>query len=766
MRKIFKIAKLELSVLFYSPVAWLMLAIFTVQSGIGFLKSLLVYQESIAFGRQEDQITNYIFSGSNGLFVVVQQNLYLYIPLLTMGLMSRETGSGSIKLLLSSPVKIRQIILGKYLAIITYGFLLICILALYGVTGAISIKDMDITMVLSGLLGLYLLICTYSAIGLFMSSLTSYQVVAAISTLALLAALRFIGSMWQGVAIVKDITYFLSISGRASDMIGGLTGTSDVFYFVILIFLFLALCILRLRSGRETRDWKMQAGRYAFLGCSVLLLGYLTLQPALIGYIDMTANQTRTLTRSSVAVVKQLNAPLKITTYANLFDEMVYDVLPDGQNRDKKTFEQYQRYIPSLKMDYVYYYDTIDVQHQLNRNEYKGLSLRQVAGKTAHNMGVDPDLFMPPAEIRRLIDLGPENNNVVRVLEYKGKKSILRFYDGGNPEPGEAEITAAIKRLTIPAKIAFVTGNNERSIDKKGDRNYQVISGMKKNRIAMINQGFEIDSVDPGTQDIPDDLSVLVLGDPAVPLDVQAQQRIAAYIDKGGNMLVTGEPGRQALLNPLLEPLGVRLKNGLLVTPSRDFPPDLVFGRFPDREHAVDSVFRDMQEGNARVTFQGSSALEYADPGTDTDSGKFHITPLMLSPATGWNRLKPVDPASTDVVFDAAGGDEKGVFPIELCLTRKRNHKEQRILVSGDADFMSNAELTRVRGNNLPFVMRIFKWFSYGAFPIDTSRPDSRDNKILVSRAQISAMKVFFLGIFPALLLAGGAFVLLRRRRM
>ena len=65
-----------------------------------------------------------IFGGQRGLFVAVQSYLYLYIPLLTMGLMSRELGSGSIKLLYSSPVTNVQIILGKYCSMLAYGLVL------------------------------------------------------------------------------------------------------------------------------------------------------------------------------------------------------------------------------------------------------------------------------------------------------------------------------------------------------------------------------------------------------------------------------------------------------------------------------------------------------------------------------------------------------------------------------------------------------------------------------------------------------------------
>ncbi|WP_337956949.1 ABC transporter permease [Butyricimonas sp. An62] len=187
MKKIFKIAKMELQTLFYSPIAWLILVIFAFQTVTNFMGNIESYVQSQELGYPVSSITTRLFASPwGGLFTTVQGYLYLYIPLLTMGLMSRELSSGSIKLLYSSPVTNWQIILGKYLSMMIYGLALIFVLLVIALFGSFTIKDFDFPMVLSGLLGLYFLICAYAAVGLFMSSLTSYQVVAAIMTLVVL----------------------------------------------------------------------------------------------------------------------------------------------------------------------------------------------------------------------------------------------------------------------------------------------------------------------------------------------------------------------------------------------------------------------------------------------------------------------------------------------------------------------------------------------------------------------------------------------------
>ena len=90
----------------------------------GLFSDLVVEQ---AIGNRLWDVTEKVFSSYRGLLSQVQQYLYLYIPLLTMGLMSREFSSGSIKLLYSSPITSTQIVLGKFLSMMFYGLIMLAI---------------------------------------------------------------------------------------------------------------------------------------------------------------------------------------------------------------------------------------------------------------------------------------------------------------------------------------------------------------------------------------------------------------------------------------------------------------------------------------------------------------------------------------------------------------------------------------------------------------------------------------------------------------
>jgi ABC-2 type transport system permease protein len=770
MKKILKIAKLELSILIYSPVVWIVLPIFCVLCGMNVLDTLRDYQTALALnGSGGSQLTRDIYGLPGGFFVDIQQTLYLYLPILTMGIMSRETSSGSIKLLLSSPVKLREIILGKYLALVMLCMAFIAILGLFALVGIFSIGHADIGLLISGLLGLFLLICTYAAIGLFMSCLTNYQIVAAIATLAVFSLLRFIGSVGQSIDVVRDLTSVLSISGRTETMISGLISTKDLAYYLIIIFLFLSLCILYLQNQRELKSWKVKAGRYAALLMMVLIAGYVTSRPVFIGYLDLTAGKQQTITASSQKIAKKIDGELKITTYVNLLAPNPGLLMPVFRNGDLESQSMYKRFIPGIENKYVYYYHNL-VDSNLSVTKwnpnFKGISdVNRLAEKVALSSGYDIHDFMRPEQIDKLVDLKSEGYLQVRKLEYKGKSTFMRFYfnDEYGAYPMEMEWMAALKRLAVEdPKILFLTGNNETGITDKDDRGYLDVLADKGRRRAMVNQGFEVDTLNLDKQDVPGKVDILVIADPTVSFSAASLAKLKQYMDRGGNLLVTTNPGRQSVINPVLSTLGVQVKPGILVHPDKNLGQDQIAAVYSPSATGIDPNVAMFQQAKRAIILKGASALTY------TQSGAFDIQPLLQSPDGGWNSAAPINANAPALLFDAAAGDEKGIFPVSVTLKRKVNGKEQRIIVSGDADYISNVQFTNaeraVKEERQLSADILFRWLAYGEFPVVDDRSAPKDLNITATKGQISAMSIVLKFIFPAVMVLIGIIILFKRR--
>lgn len=763
MKTIFRLAKTELRILFCSPVSWLILVIFAFQAGLNFSENFggQLKRQALEYGLGE--ITLNTFAGYGGLLVSMLKSLYLYIPLITMGIMSRELSSGSIKFLYSSPITTTQIILGKYLSMLIYGAMLMGVLLIYIIFGAFTIENMDLSFALTGLLGLYLLTCAYAAIGLFMSSITSYQVVAAMGTLAVLAVLNFIGEVGQDISFVRDITYWLSISGRAYQFLAGMICSEDVLYFIIVIFLFIILSIMRLQAARKKRSMITAFARYFAVIFAALFIGYLSSLPASKFYYDATALKKNTLTPGSQEVVKNLDGGLTITTYMNILDENYGSALPSQLKEDFSRFEQYVRFKPEIKMEYVYYYAP-SVQPSFN-GRFEELQGRERAERICKIMELDFDMFLSPEEIDKIIDLKPEGYRFLRVLEREnGQKTILRLYNDMMKHPSETEITTALKRFLVPApKVAFLTGHGERNVNSSGDRYYYTFARSIYFRQSLINQGFDATELSIKDKDIPEDINILVIADMRSPLSEEEMARLERYIDRGGNLFILGEPNRQEAMNPLLTRFGVKLMPGTLVQRNQDYLPSIITAKLTDNAAAQSPRYAQLKRWGASIVMPDASPLQY-----DTDKG-YTIKPIAMTlPKGSWNELETTDFLDGELSINEATGEKEQSYPAILALTRQREDKEQRIVITGDADCISNTELANSRNGifavNFNFISETFKWLSYGEFPIDTSRPESVDNTILLTRKAEPWINLFTLGIIPFLLAFFGFMVWYKRK--
>ena len=156
MKMAFKIAKMELQSLFFSPVAWLLLVVFSYQVGMTISDSLEGIVVRQAMGYEMWRVTGSVFAG---LMESIQGSLYLYIPLLTMNMISRDLNGGTIKLLQSAPLRNIQVVAGKYMALMVFGLAMMGVILFYVIFGLFTIENIDIPYVLTGILGLYLLLC-------------------------------------------------------------------------------------------------------------------------------------------------------------------------------------------------------------------------------------------------------------------------------------------------------------------------------------------------------------------------------------------------------------------------------------------------------------------------------------------------------------------------------------------------------------------------------------------------------------------------------
>ncbi len=348
-------------------------------------------------------------------------------------------------------------------------------------------------------------------------------------------------------------------------------------------------------------------------------------------------------------------------------------------------------------------------------------------------------------------------------LKFKGRNTFLRLFDDNDVFPYESETSAALKRMTVQLpKIAFLQGNQERSIDQFGNRSYKPFTNDITFRYALINQGFDMETISLDSSDVPNDISALVIADPQTNFEPAQLQRIQKYIAQGGNLFIAGEPGKQSILNPLIAPMGVQLVNGMIVQPSKEHSTDLVLSRITPFGATLSQLVKNDAEDSTHVAMSGVTGLSFSH-----GSG-YHIDQLLVTePANSWEKegISSIDSGSA--LSLAVPDNQKLQVPTALALSRKVGTHEQRIIIAGDADFLSILNMRRehITTANNHFNTALFGWLTYGRFPIDTSRPRSRDDHMNISMPGITILKYIFMGIVPAIMLILCAVLLLRRKK-
>ncbi|MBE9598558.1 Gldg family protein [Pedobacter sp. MC2016-24] len=768
MKKIIQIAKLELSLLFYSPIAWLLIMVLLVQMAHALIPGVAELQHMQQFIPDFGFLTDRLFTSSmssplvaQGIFYTILASLYLYTPLMTMGIISRETSSGTIKLLYSSPVKLSQIVYGKFIAMLVYNLVIVVVMSLFFILGALCVDHFDYPHVLVAMLASFLLLSTYAAIGIFMSSLTTYQVVAAICTFAVLAFMNYIGSFGQGLDFVRDLTNSLSMPSRAERMVMGLLTTREVFYYIVISGIFLSLTIAKLELARTSRSFFRQSYRYIGIVVLGLALAYISSRQALIAYYDATDTKVNTIVKPTQEILQKMgDGPLEMTAYINGLNYSYAEGSPVKRLKAISVWEPYLRFKSDINLHWVYYYDSFDPQLYAAN---PGKSLKTIFKAYAKSQDIDTSGFLGPEAIRKQIDLREEGGRLVIQLKYKNKTTFLRTFDDGDFWPKEAEIAAALKRLIVtPPKIVFSTDGYQRSVDKIGDRDYKLFFNNKLSRNSLINSGFDMDSIAIEKGQIPDGIAALVIGDPKVAFSSFALAKLRKYVRDGGNLMIATEPGKQDVANPLLDSLGVRLLTGTLVQRSRDYSYGLVTPTLAKGAVLMTPALKKSFDDKAVVSMPGAAALTF------DSAAAFHVEPLLMTDArTSWIKKGAFVLDSAALIFDAKNGDQQGAFPAALVLTRKLNHKEQRIVVSGDADFFSNKELGRsnIETINGSLVFSIFKWFSNEQFPVDMTRPEPKDSSLKLSKAGVNILEILYYGAIPGAILLLGTVLLVRRKR-
>jgi ABC-2 type transport system permease protein len=238
MSNILAIARREVNSFFYSPIAYVVMAILAEIAGVYFLFSVFRTGEAATM---------------RPLFSFLTWVLIAICPAISMKLVAEELRSGTVETLMTSPVSDAQVIVGKWLGAL--GFFAVALLPTLFFVGLLAVfADPDYGPIISGYVGLLLIGALYLAIGAFASVTTRNQIIAFLLTAFIILMITVV-VYWLQFAVPTRFVFFvnyLDATQHYEDFAKGLLDFSHFVYFASGVALFLVLAVKLL----ETRKWR------------------------------------------------------------------------------------------------------------------------------------------------------------------------------------------------------------------------------------------------------------------------------------------------------------------------------------------------------------------------------------------------------------------------------------------------------------------------------------------------------------------------------
>lgn len=704
------IYKRELRSYFCSFTGWLFVAVNLFVMGLYFIVyNMLMGYPTIAYVLQSIVFT----------FIVT-------IPILTMRTLSEERKNKTDQLILTAPVSVGRIVLGKYLALATVLFVptaFMGILPLFLMRGG----EFQMGVSYASVLGFFLYGCLALAVGLFLSSLTESVVIAAVLSFGAL----FLGYIMPGISNLLTTTGTSSVTAAIGkvlscfDMVSRFDTLSSGYFELEAVVYYLTAIALALFCTAQTiqkRRYNVAGGGLkvgAFSVTGILLMIVLTVVVNLgLNYVpeqyssfDLTENRLYALTDETKAFLSGLSEDITIYVLA---EEGA------GDADFSKTLERMADQSGHIKIKYV--------SPAKNPNFYQNYT------ETQPSTG---SLIVEGEKRSTEVDYGD-------IYTYEMDYSTYSYQTTGYD--GEGQTVSAIAYVTTEDMPVFyaIGGHGELELEEKF-----VNTITKENASCETLMLYSVD-------EIPEDAQGVILNAPTSDYSKEDAEKIIAYLQKGGNALIvsTMTEGEMTNFKSILDFYGITEVDGTIVEQDRNYYYQNPYYLFP--EIASAEVTASLADSLVFAPF--SKGLSYDD---DT-MGEVLYTPLLTTSGSAFSKTDITD--NTDYSKGANDIDGPFTVSVEVEKSTEDGGTSHAYVVGGESLFTSLAD-DMAPGNNVKLFSSMISMLadheSSVAVPVKSlSMPN------LVFKAQTAYIAaVLCVIVIPLATLAAGLMIWLRRRR-
>lgn len=698
------IYKRELKACFNSFIGWLFLAVVLFFTGL----YMTVYS---------------LWQGSAYLSYTLQSSVILFIvaiPILTMRILAEERKNKTDQMILTAPVSVWKIVLGKYFALETVFAIPCFVLCLYPVLfgryGNVPYAENYLAI-----LGFFLYGSTAIAIGVFVSSLTESQVIAAVLSVVFV----FIGYVMSGICSMISaggnlITKILSVYDLTSpfvDLLNGSLKITAIAYYLSVIFLLLFFTTQSIQKRRYSVSVKhLKRGAFSIALILVtaaaviaanLLLGQV---PGEYTEFDVTEERLYSLTGDSCKVLDGLQE-----------DVMVY-VLSAESNMNKdvvETLNRYQNYSKHIKVEYVDASANPTFASQYTDASLSAGSLIVVSDKRS-----------------KCIDL---NDLYQTELNYETYAYEMTGYDA------EGQITSALNYVTMDGmpKVYLLEGHGERNLEE------EFLTVLEK-----LNIEYETLNL-LKTDGVPADAKGLIINAPTADLSADDAEKIRQYLSGGGDALFVCGYSEEALSNyeSLFADYGVTMAKGMVVEQDMDY-------YYQNMLYLLPEVLYDERTASAYgsyvfVPYAGGIVIDREA------EEKGDVSYLLQTTEEAFARTNP------DEVTDGEKAEEDidGPFALGASVTRQTENGDSAVIIYSSAEIFSEAADAVVSGNNKKLFQDAVKSFAAVENSVSIPVKSYYDGILTVPASEFLAEGLLMVLALPMGLLAAGFVIWLQRRK-
>lgn len=664
-----------------------------------------------------------LFNGYPYISYAISSVVFLFlisVPILTMRILAEEKKQKTDQLILTAPVGIGQIVMGKFLALLTIFAIPTAVTCVYPLIltkfGTVPLGESYVAI-----LGFFLYGAACIAIGIFISSLTESTVIAAVLTFAVLFVTYIMSGLCNLISssgnILTKILECFDLVTRFDNLLNGTLDVAAVVYFISIIAVMLFLTTQSIQKRRYSVSVKsLKFGAYSsglvVLGIAItvfvnMVVGNL---PENMKKIDVTTEKLYSLTEQTKDFLGTLQEDVTIYVLAN---EKSMDTLV------VQTLERYTGLSKHIKVEYV-------------------------------DPAVSPKFYTQYTDSSvssgSLIVVGEKRNKVIDYnalyetsVDYTTYSTNVTGYDA------EGQLTSALAYVTSEnmPKVYNITGHGE----LEWEASFKAV-------IEKENVEFE-DITLLNYEQIPEDAECIIINAPTNDFSKDDADKVLAYLKSGGKAIVTATWTEEAMTNfeSILDWYGISIAEGIVVEQSSEhyyqYPVLLV----PEVE--ADSL-TDGIYGSYNILVQMARGLVTNENADDS----VEISTLL---STSDSAFSKVDITAT--TYDKEEGDIDGPFALGMKAVKTEGDTESTLLVFGSEGLFTESSNMMVAGANLQLFTNCLSSLVEHETTVAIAVKSYELSFLSLTQSQMVLLGLITTIIIPIVTLVAGVVIWLKRRK-